>query len=75
MDSNKLETRFFVVFLALAALALFFVYLPFLNAIILAITFLIIFWPVYANLLKFFRGFKFPSAIITIILVCAVRTQ
>ncbi|MCL5733793.1 MAG: AI-2E family transporter [Patescibacteria group bacterium] len=72
MDSNKLETWFFIFFLSLSVVALFFIYLPFLNAIILALTFLIIFWPVYASLLKFFRGFKFLSAIITIILVCVV---
>ncbi len=72
MDSKKIETSFFIALLLIVVLAAFFIYLPFLNVIVLALTFFIIFRPLYERLLKIFRQSRSLAAITTIIVVCAV---
>lgn len=72
MDSKKLETSFFIALLLIVMLAAFFIYLPFLNAIVLALTFFIIFRPLYEKLVKVFRQSKILAAFSVIVLVCAV---
>jgi predicted PurR-regulated permease PerM len=72
MDSKKIETSFFIALLLVVLFTAFFIYLPFLNVVVLALTFFIIFRPFYNKLLKIFRQSRPLAAITTIVVVCVV---
>lgn len=52
MESAKLQTRFFAAFLLSVLILAFFIYRPYLGAVVLAATFAVIFYPLYRRILK-----------------------
>ncbi|MEK7608530.1 MAG: AI-2E family transporter [Patescibacteria group bacterium] len=71
-NTQKLQTYFFFGFLLIIGMASFFVLFPYLGAVILAVTFAIIFHPLFFWLTKMFRGLKPLSALVTVLLVLLI---
>lgn len=72
MEIKNPQAWFFVVLL-LATLALtFFLFLPYLNALILAVSFYIIFSPMHDTLLKWFRGRGVFAAMTTVVVAIVI---
>jgi len=72
MAQNRSETYFFATLLLLTLVVVFILFLPFFNAIVLALTFNIIFNPLYRRLLSTFRGQETMAALAAIGLVIII---
>jgi len=64
-QNYKTERRTFIYFLFLLSLALLFLFKPFLMPIILAIVLVVLFYPLYAALLKLTRGHPYLASFLT----------
>lgn len=71
MDHKKLETTSFLFLLLLAGVLAFFIFLPYLSSLVLALTFSIVFRPIYDWLVGN-TGSKGLSAVIMVILILAL---
>ena len=69
MNDNRSETIFFLIALTAAAILAFYVFWPYLNVLILAGTFAVIFEPVYGKIVNFLRGRETIAAFATVLLV------
>jgi predicted PurR-regulated permease PerM len=72
MDRRNFGTPFFVGLLVLAVALVFFIFLPELNVVVLAITFAILFLPVNLELRKVMPRFPGIAALITVLLATLV---
>ncbi len=72
MDTNRLETNFFLLLLALFLVLAIFVFLPYLSALILAAVFAVVMKPVYVRLKSWLGGWEGVSALIVVLLVVVI---
>lgn len=69
MTDSKIHLNFLLVFMAAAFILAFFIFQPFVYALILAIIGAVACWPLYQWLLKFFKNWPALAALITTLLV------
>lgn len=72
MDHKHIETAFFFLILMLAIVLAFFLFLPYLSALILAVTFAVIFYPVQKWIAAFFGGRRLLAALVTLIVILVI---
>lgn len=72
MNSERFENQFFFGLLIGALVLVLLILLPVLNAVVLGVTFAILFHPVYAKLLKIIPHWDGASALITVLLAIVV---
>jgi len=68
MNVKKTQTTFLIVLLLIAIILAYFVFRPFLNSLVLAAAFAIIFHPVYKKILPFFGNHKSMASLATLVL-------
>jgi len=69
MDNQKTQLNFLLLFLAGAFILVFFVFRPFVYALVLAVIFAVVFQPIYRQILKVFSRFPGIAALLATILV------
>jgi predicted PurR-regulated permease PerM len=67
--NHKLQHYFFLILFFLVGGIMFFIFKPFLSPLILAISFAVVFYPIYQHVLKSVRGRKSLAALATIFIV------
>lgn len=72
MDTNRLETYFFLLLLFLALVLMAFMFLQYLQALILAFVFAVIMKPIYLNFNRWFGGQKSIAAIASVLLLIVI---
>lgn len=72
MNPENSETRFFIALLLVAAALAVFVFLPYLNAIVLGVVLAVLFHPVYSGLLKIVPSWRGLASFITVLVTIAV---
>jgi len=72
MDSTHPETRFFIWLLVVAAALVAFILFPYLNTIVLGVTFAILFHPIYSGLNKLMPRWKGLASFITVLIAIVI---
>ena len=72
MPPKTLQTFFFLAFLILVGILVFYMFIPFLSALILSITLAIIFNPLFGRVLKFSLGSRSIASLLTILVVLVI---
>jgi len=72
MNKDILQRYFFIVLLLLVSVVIFFIFLPFMEVIVLSVIFAIILNPLHRILTKFFKGRSGISAFVVILLFTVV---
>ncbi len=72
MESKQIERPFFIILLLAVFGLVFFIFLPYLNAIVLAITFALLFRPFYNGLLKVMPRKQGFAAFLTVVFVFVI---
>jgi predicted PurR-regulated permease PerM len=68
----KLQHSFFVILLVLVTAVMLFIFKPFLSPLILAISFAVVFQPLYKRILKRFKGRKSIASLVTLLVIILV---
>ncbi len=72
MDKKNIQTYFFLGLIFIALVVVTFMFLPFLNSLVLATTFAVIFEPLHKKILKISRGQKNIAALATILAILVI---
>lgn len=72
MNSKNFQIYSFITFMILVGTFVFFMFLPFLSALILSVTLAIIFNPLYGRVLKFSIGSRSIASLLTILLILII---
>ncbi|MEK7138074.1 MAG: AI-2E family transporter [Patescibacteria group bacterium] len=72
MEKKDIQTYFLLGLIGIAGLVVAFMFLPFLNSLVIATVFVVIFEPIYNRVLKLFRGQTSVASLITILAILII---